>query len=105
MPKVQIVETESYDSTFGPKATRKRPKLNGAASLSELAGAASTTQEAYDEKKSEEVSTDGKGVDWIQEAREAVFSKGQSKRIWNELYKVFSCQAVLISRSSTLRMC
>jgi nuclear GTP-binding protein len=105
LPKVQIVETESYDSTFGPKATRKRPKLNGAASLSELTGAAATTQETYDEKKSEEVSTDGKGIDWIEEAREAVFSKGQSKRIWNELYKVSSCDPILISRLSTLRMC
>jgi len=87
--KIQIVDTESFDSTFGPKATRKRPKLNGASSLSDLVGAATTTQEAYDEKKTEEVSTaDGKGIDWIQEAREAALSKGQSKRIWNELYKV-----------------
>jgi len=86
---VQIVETESYNSTFGPKATRKRPKLNGASSLTDLVGAASATQETYEEKKAEEVHTaDGKGIDWIQEAREAVFSKGQSKRIWNELYKV-----------------
>lgn len=88
-PKIQIVETESFDSTFGPKATRKRPKLNGASSLSDLVGAATTTQESYDVKKAEEVSAaDGKGIDWIQEAREAVLSKGQSKRIWNELYKV-----------------
>jgi nuclear GTP-binding protein len=63
--------------------------LNGASSLSDLAGSAITTQESYDEKKAEEISTaDGKGIDWIQEAREAVLSKGQSKRIWNELYKV-----------------
>jgi nuclear GTP-binding protein len=63
--------------------------LNGAASLSDLAGVAATTQETYEEKKSDQGFTeDGKGIDWIQEAREAVFSKGQSKRIWNELYKV-----------------
>lgn len=63
--------------------------MNGASSLSDLVGAATTTQETYDEKKAEEVSTtDGKGIDWIQAAREAVLSKGQSKRIWNELYKV-----------------
>lgn len=63
--------------------------MNGASSLSDLATTAVTTQESFDEKKAEEVSTaDGKGIDWIQEAKEAVLSKGQSKRIWNELYKV-----------------
>ena len=86
---MQIVDTESFDVTFGPKPTRKRPKLNGVSSLSDLVGAAATTQEAYDSKKAEEgLTVDGKGIDSIQEAREAVLSKGQSKRIWNELYKV-----------------
>jgi len=47
-----------------------------------------STQESYDEKKLEQAPDDGKGIDWIQLAREAVLSKGQSKRIWNELYKV-----------------
>ena len=62
--------------------------MNGA-SLTDLAGTVESTQEQYDEKKEEDISTaDGKGIDWIQAAREAVFSKGQSKRIWNELYKV-----------------
>jgi len=60
--------------------------LNGAASLSDLAGAATTSHEKFEEKKQEV--TSGEGIDWIQAAREAVFSKGQSKRIWNELYKV-----------------
>jgi nuclear GTP-binding protein len=88
---VQIVDTESFDSTFGPKATRKRPKLHGAISLSELAESASTTQGTFEEKKAELASkADGKDIDWIQAAREAVFSKGQSKRIWGELYKVAS---------------
>jgi nuclear GTP-binding protein len=63
--------------------------LNGGSSLSDLVDVVVTTQESYDEKRAEEGSTaDGKGIDWIQEAREAVLSKGQSKRIWNELYKV-----------------
>jgi len=83
------VDTESFDSTFGPKATRKRPKLSGAGSLSDLIESATNTQETFEEKKQDESPTaDGKGIDWIQAAREAVFSKGQSKRIWNELYKV-----------------
>ena len=47
-----------------------------------------STQGSYDEKKLQQTPDDGKGIDWIQLAREAVLSKGQSKRIWNELYKV-----------------
>jgi hypothetical protein len=53
-----------------------------------LAGAATSKQESFEEKQIEEPIADGKGIDWIQEAQESVFSKGQSKRIWNELYKV-----------------
>lgn len=46
-------------------------------------------QEGFDEKKlDEDPTTVGMDVDWIQEAQDAIFSKGQSKRIWNELYKV-----------------
>jgi nuclear GTP-binding protein len=51
-----------------------------------------TTQESYEEKREDDMSmADGKGIDWVQAASEAVFSKGQSKRIWNELYKVHLC--------------
>ena len=85
------MDTESFGSTFGPKATRKRPKLNGLTEMKDVIGVAETKQESYDEKQTDGASTaDGKGIDWIQEAREAVFSKGQSKRIWNELYKALS---------------
>jgi nuclear GTP-binding protein len=77
--------------------------LNGA-SLTDLAGTVESTQEQYDEKKEEDISTaDGKGIDWIQAAREAVFSKGQSKRIWNELYKVHYYSIIAYIRSSILQ--
>jgi len=62
--------------------------LDGLTSLSDLAGVATSKQESFEEKQAEQSTAEGKGIDWIQEAREAVFSKGQSKRIWNELYKV-----------------
>ena len=62
--------------------------MNGVTSLSDLAGAVTSKQESFEEKQADQPTADGKGIDWIQEAREAVFSKGQSKRIWNELYKV-----------------
>jgi nuclear GTP-binding protein len=71
----------------------------------DLAGAVSSKQETYDEKQVEEPSADGKGIDWIQEAREAVFSKGQSKRIWNELYKVCAFAIGTDFRSLILRTC
>jgi len=101
---VQIVDTESFDSTFGPKATRKRARLNGKTSLSDLAGAAVSIQESYDEKALEQAPDDGKGVDWIQLAREAPMSKGQSKRIWNELYKVLKLTTLRTDADCIIRL-
>ena len=37
--------------------------------------------------------------DYKPEARECIFSKGQSKRLWNELYKVVDSSDVIIQVS------
>ncbi len=37
--------------------------------------------------------------DYRLEARECIFSKGQSKRLWNELYKVVDSSDVIIQVS------
>jgi nuclear GTP-binding protein len=80
-----------FQDTFGPKKTRKRPKLH---------------VEGYDElhKKSEEMLD---GYDSEQDGnkkketgpillRNPIFEKGQSKRIWNELYKVIDSSDVVL---------
>jgi nuclear GTP-binding protein len=40
--------------------------------------------------------TEGEGVDWRVERSEDVFSKGQSKRIWGEFFKVVDCSDVVL---------
>ncbi|CAN6674596.1 nucleolar GTP-binding protein 2 [Trichomonascus vanleenenianus] len=90
--KVQPLQ-DSYEHTFGPKAQRKKVNVN-VSSLAELATVAEDDAEAYTDKLQNEAEMLGDGV--AEEAKEAIFSKGQSKRIWNELYKVIDSSDVII---------
>ncbi|KAI5201346.1 nuclear/nucleolar GTP-binding protein [Aureobasidium subglaciale] len=98
------VETAPFSDTFGPKAQRKRPKL-AVSSLLDLAGESDKMHETYVDRLEQARLASGLSVDDAQEAevdgaltaaREAIFSKGQSKRIWNELYKVIDSSDVVI---------
>ncbi|KAF0451426.1 NGP1NT-domain-containing protein [Gigaspora margarita] len=92
--RMHMVDTEPFSDTFGPKAQRKRPKLN-VGSLEDLMTNTNHSLENYEEKKDPSLLSN-KIIDWIDEARDSVFSKGQSKRIWNELYKVIDSSDVVI---------
>lgn len=91
------VETRPFKDTFGPKAQRKRVKL-GVSSLEDYAGQSVKMHDDYLDRREQADLLSGKsGLEGeaketddgeINIAREAIFSKGQSKRIWNELYKV-----------------
>ncbi|KAF9883386.1 nucleolar gtp-binding protein [Aspergillus nanangensis] len=102
------IDTAPYSDTFGPKSQRKRVKL-GVSSLEDLAGETAKMHDAFVEKGDMGVHADGSAVvaadvaaleddplDVAATAREAIFSKGQSKRIWNELYKVIDSSDVVI---------
>ncbi|KAI5244134.1 nuclear/nucleolar GTP-binding protein [Aureobasidium subglaciale] len=98
------VETAPFSDTFGPKAQRKRPKL-AVSSLLDLAGESDKMHETYVDRLEQARLASGLSVDDAQDAevdgaltaaREAIFSKGQSKRIWNELYKVIDSSDVVI---------
>ncbi|KAI0463112.1 GTPase required for pre-60S ribosomal subunit nuclear export and maturation [Komagataella kurtzmanii] len=95
-----ILKTESYEKTFGPKAQRKKANV-AASSLEELAAITDGDHVKYQEQlelnstlglMGENDEEDGVST----EAKEAIFSKGQSKRIWNELYKVIDSSDVVI---------
>ncbi|RAL61863.1 hypothetical protein DID88_002926 [Monilinia fructigena] len=73
------VEASPFSDTFGPKAQRKRVKLVELQNDPEAVGEAAAIDDGH-----------------ITSAREAIFSKGQSKRIWNELYKVIDSSDVVI---------
>lgn len=100
------IENNPFGDTFGPKAQRKRVKL-GVSSLEDLAGETANLQKSYNEKLDQGTHDDGTPIvasdvggeskeNSLTTARESVFSKGQSKRIWNELYKVIDSSDVVI---------
>ncbi|CRG90121.1 Nucleolar GTP-binding protein 2 [Talaromyces islandicus] len=96
------IETAPFGDTFGPKAQRKRVKLD-VGSLEDLAGESVKMHDTYLERLDQAKLLSGNsGADDAEDsgilgtAREAVFSKGQSKRIWNELYKVIDSSDVVI---------
>lgn len=95
------VEAQPFNMTFGPKAQRKRPKI-AVGSLEEMAGHLKDVEKKYEEKLEQDKLLSGKlgeeerEAGMIKEAREPIFSKGQSKRIWNELYKVIDSSDVVI---------
>lgn len=99
------IENNPFGDTFGPKAQRKRVKL-GVTSLEDLAGETAKLHDSYLEKTDQGTLDDGTPIvasdvgamedTTFTTAREAVFSKGQSKRIWNELYKVIDSSDVVI---------
>lgn len=102
------VETAPFSDTFGPKAQRKRVKI-GVSSLEDLAGKTVEMHDTYlDRLEQAKLLSGNSGADaqdgnddfnadgTLSTAREAIFSKGQSKRIWNELYKVIDSSDVII---------
>lgn len=86
------MQTQPFGATFGRGATRKRPKL-GADSYADLVQQAEVTEVSYTEKAAAAVLADDEPRN---AAREAVFDKGQSRRIWGELYKVVDSSDVII---------
>jgi nuclear GTP-binding protein len=98
------VESAPFADTFGPKAQRKRVKLS-ASSVGDLANKSVKMHDNYLEKLEENKLLSGQTAEEMQQrqddgelttAREPIFSKGQSKRIWNELYKVIDSSDVVI---------
>ena len=101
------VESAPFGDTFGPKAQRKRVKL-GVGSLEDLAGESTKMHDTYLERLEQAKLLSG--TSGLEEqpgeaaperanastAKEPIFSKGQSKRIWNELYKVIDSSDVVI---------
>ncbi|KAI9807899.1 MAG: hypothetical protein M1825_005205 [Sarcosagium campestre] len=102
------VESSPFSDTFGPKSRRKRVKI-GVSSLEDLAGHTVKSHDTYLDRLENQrlltgVSGEGAEIDeqtaaedgTLTIAKEAIFSKGQSKRIWNELYKVIDSSDVVI---------
>ena len=90
------VESAPFGDTFGPHSKRKRVKL-GVGSLEDLAGESVKMHDTYLERQDQAKLLSGTSA--VEEqageaapedavlptAQEPIFSKGQSKRIWNEV--------------------
>ncbi|XP_066273354.1 uncharacterized protein [Branchiostoma lanceolatum] len=91
--RVHLLDTESFETTFGKKAQRKKPSLK----VADYQGLMNVVQEStdkYDEEKDKDLEMEDEG--FRDEAREPIFSKGTSRRIWGELYKVIDSSDVVI---------
>ncbi|XP_063311001.1 nucleolar GTP-binding protein 2 [Pelobates fuscus] len=91
--KVHILDTETFETTFGPKSQRKRPNI-AAGDMHELIEKAESLANSYDLEKDRDLVTEDTGV--RDEVREEIYKKGQSKRIWGELYKVIDSSDVIV---------
>lgn len=91
--RVHLVDTESFESTFGKKKTRKRPNLKIKDELS-FAEQVKTCEETYSDKGDFDLVKEDLGERTAQ--RDWIMSAGQSKRIWNELYKVIDSSDVVL---------
>jgi len=103
------VEASPFGDVFGPHAQRKRVKI-GVSSLEDLAEQSVQSHDTYlDRLEQAQLLSGNSGADteaigesaipdhgYLTSAREAIFNKGQSKRIWNELYKVIDSSDVVI---------
>ncbi|OHW94002.1 nucleolar GTP-binding protein [Colletotrichum incanum] len=97
------IETSSFGDTFGPKSQRKRVKI-GAGSIADLAGEVDKDLDSYNERLEQAkllsgnsgADQDGEDESHVTMSIEPIFNKGQSKRIWNELYRVLDSSDVVI---------
>jgi len=91
--RVHMLETEPFTQTFGKKATRKKPKVV-ANDLAAMVAAAESRGDAYKEESDKDRVVER--PDDAPAIRDWIFGAGQSKRIWNELYKVIDSSDVVI---------
>eukprot|EP00009_Paramoeba_aestuarina_P004463 CAMPEP_0201516088 /NCGR_PEP_ID=MMETSP0161_2-20130828/7495_1 /ASSEMBLY_ACC=CAM_ASM_000251 /TAXON_ID=180227 /ORGANISM="Neoparamoeba aestuarina, Strain SoJaBio B1-5/56/2" /LENGTH=1035 /DNA_ID=CAMNT_0047913101 /DNA_START=79 /DNA_END=3184 /DNA_ORIENTATION=+ len=90
--KMDLTSVEPFEETFGAKAKRKRPKI-AHFSYEELAKATEEKQENYDPAKDSNFQAEFASKKL---QKDPLFDKGQSKRIWAELYKVVDSSDVIV---------
>lgn len=90
--KANLLNVESFSHTFGSKAQRRKPKIS-VNSIEEMLSKAIEKQEASiaNDEEMDELEA-AKSFDSLN----PIFQKGQSKRIWNELYKVIDSSDVIV---------
>lgn len=95
--KAPVLNLQPFEETFGKNCKRKRPKLQ-MMDMESLVESASKRQETYDEDKDEklEATIDKREAEFKDERRDPLLRAGQSRRIYNELFKVIDSSDVLL---------
>lgn len=89
----RLLQIEKFEDTFGAMSRRKRPNV-GTSCMAEMLMKIGDNHADYNEANDKDLHKfDFKEKD---EVKHAVFFKGQSKRIWEELYKVIDSSDVLL---------
>ncbi|GAB0090166.1 Nucleolar GTP-binding protein 2 [Sergentomyia squamirostris] len=91
--KVHLLDTETFETTFGKKKQRKRPTL-AVRDYTDMCSKVEEQSELYTMEKDHDLVREDDGVK--DAVRDWVFGAGQSKRIWNELHKVVDSSDVLL---------
>uniref|UniRef100_A0A7S4MAL0 Nucleolar GTP-binding protein 2 n=1 Tax=Vannella robusta TaxID=1487602 RepID=A0A7S4MAL0_9EUKA len=90
---VNLLSMESFDDTFGPKKRRKKPTI-AAADYDALVEKANEKNDGYKEDKDRNILVEEEFRE--NKTEQQIFERGQSKRIWGELYKVIDSSDVII---------
>ena len=92
--RVHVLETQPFDQTFGPKSLRKRAKIQ-VTDLESLRIQSEQKQDVYDPEEDGNFEKDT--VEGVKDlGKERVMKKGQSRRLWGELYKVIDSSDVIV---------
>uniref|UniRef100_A0A2K6VK87 Nucleolar GTP-binding protein 2 n=1 Tax=Onchocerca volvulus TaxID=6282 RepID=A0A2K6VK87_ONCVO len=91
--RVHILDTESFEYTFGKKALRKKPKVK-VENLETLCDEIVQQAEQYDETADKSLIKNSNPE--ATENSNPLFKAGQSNRVWGELYKVIDSSDVVV---------
>jgi len=92
---MNLLTAESFESTFGGKSSRKKPRLGEVSDMSSFLKHVKENTNKYEEKAEKKTTTNPE-EDYGEGMKQKLFEKGQSQRIWKELYKVIDGSDVLI---------
>ena len=91
--RLHMLETSSFTSTFGPKSVRKKAVV-AASDLESLREESEKRQEKYTSESDPNLKHEEEDERHL--PQEEIMKKGQSKRLWGELYKVIDSSDVVV---------
>lgn len=92
--RVHILDSESFEYTFGKKSLRKKPNIKSE-SLEALLDDANKRTEGYDHSNDRDLVSNSVDLERFENAN-PLFKAGQSNRVWGELYKVLDSSDVVV---------